>query len=450
VFAGSWSLKAAEEITSDALLEQAEVLPLLRRLVAKSLVVSIETTSVSECIEDARYGFLETIREYALERLQQSGELEMLMVRHRDWYVHFCEEAYAGMEGIEQKHWLDLLDFDHNNIRAALQHSADKASDDALLRLAGALGRFWATRGYWGEGMSWLKLALGRSEQASRGARARALEWLGQFEANTGNPEAARRLLEESAREGRMAGDRRVLSGALRKLGSIGDLAGGRALLEEALAVSRVGNIKREIAWNLCSLAANLVNSGTIDAAEPLLQESIAVGRECGDATPIVISMRILGQLHTARGAYESARIVLEEGSSLARSLNMWNQVLDIQLGDLAVAQEDWARAEDYYRQSLRVTSILAISGPIALTLRKYAAVRARRGDFRSVAQILGTVHSTALPAWNNAFNTCVADEALAGEAREALGSAVFESAWQEGEATTVQQAVATMLEGDA
>jgi hypothetical protein len=124
----------------------------------------------------------------------------------------------------------------------------------------------------------------------------------------------------------------------------MGELASGRPLIEEALEVSREGNIKREIAWNLCSLAANLVNSGMIDLAEPLLLESIAVGRECGDATPIIISMRILGQLYTAKSEYESARVVLEEGSSLARSLDMWNQVLDIQLGDLAAAQEDWDR----------------------------------------------------------------------------------------------------------
>jgi non-specific serine/threonine protein kinase len=450
VFAGGWSLKAAESITSDTLLEEAEILPLLKHLVAKSLVQPLDNTSASGRMADARYRFLETIRAYALECLQQSGEFDALQVRCRDWYVRFCEEAYVGLEGVEQKYWLDLLDAEHDNIRAVLQLSVTDSSGDALLRLTGALGRFWATRGHWREGMAWLKLALGRSEHASSGARARALEWLGQFEANSGNLETARNRLEESTREARAAGDRRVLSGALRKLGSMGDLAHGRTLIEEALAVSRVGDIRREIAWNLCSLAANLVNSGMTDSVEPLLQESIAVGRDCGDATPIVIAKRILGQLYTARGEYESAKVVLEQGSSLARSLDMWNQVLDIQLGDLAAAQEDWDRAEDHYRQSLRVTSLLAISGPMALTLRKYAALRARRGDFATVARILGTVHLTSAPAWNNAFNTSVTDEALAGVARQALGSARFESAWQEGEATTIQQTVARILKEHA
>jgi hypothetical protein len=147
-----------------------------------------------------------------------------------------------------------------------------------------------------------------------------------------------------------------------------------------------------------------------------------------------------------AKGEYASARIVLEEGSSLARSLNMWNQILDIQLGDLAAAQEDWDGAEDYYRQSLRVTSLLAIPGPMALALRKYAALRARVGDFSTAARILGTVHLTPLPAWNNAFNPSLSDKTLANVAREALGSAAFELAWQEGKATSVQQAIATIL----
>jgi tetratricopeptide (TPR) repeat protein len=446
VFADSWSLKAAEKITSDTLLEEAEVFSLLKHLVAKSLVTPLDKNSALEGLTDARYRFLETIRDYAFESLQQSSELDAVQVRYRDWYVCVCEEAYCGMEGVDQKYWLDSLDAEHNNIRTVLQHSATHLSDDALLRMSGALGRYWVTRGHWREGMSWLKLALDCNQHAASGARARALEWLGQFEANSGNREAACSLLEESTREARTAGDRRVLSGALRKLGSMGDLSRGRTLIEEALAVSRVGNIKREIAWNLCSLAANLVNSGMMDSVEPLLQESIAVGRECGDATPIVISMRILGQLYTAKGAYESAKAVLEEGSSLARSLDMWNQVLDLQLGDLAVAQENWDRAEDYYRQSLRVTSLLAISGPMVLTLRKYAALRAQRGDFTTVAQILGSVHLTSLPAWNNAFNASVTDETLASLARGALGSALFESAWQEGEATTVQQTIANIL----
>jgi predicted ATPase/class 3 adenylate cyclase len=448
VFAGGWSLDAAETVTSDALLAEEDVLPLLRSLVAKSLIVVAEgTASELDELPESRYRFLETVREYGMERLQQSGELDALRTRHREWCARLAEDAYSGMAGPDQKLWWDVLDAELNNIRAALQCSANDSTSEALVHLSGALGMFWVTRGHWREGMGWLEVALSRSEARPGRDRARVLDMVGELEALSGRVERARASLQESIDLARDAGDLRIVSGALRRLGSLGGLRTARPLLEEALAVSRSAGLNSEIAWNLKALGANLLNSGMSDVAEHLLQESIASSRECGDATAEVSASGVLGQLYAARGDFEPARRILDYGLMLAERLNLSNHILHIHLGDLAAAEQDWDRAEYFYAQCLRLTRTLGIPGPMAIVLRRLAAVRTQSGNYRSAAWILGSVCKTPSPAWNNAFDAPSADEHLANVVRQALGREAFDAAYAEGEALSVRQAATEILQ---
>ena len=451
VFAGGWSLEAAEALGADAERTGEEVLELLSRLVAKSMVL------VEEPREDeprvVRYRLLEPIRQYADEKLVEAGEAETLHTRHRDWYLSLAEQGLNGMEGADQHSWLARLALEHDNLRMALTWSEAEPSDShTLLHFAALLGRFWMMSGYVSEGVRWLELALARSDTTASSARARAAFWLGLIETGNGIIDRACPWLEESIAQARMVRDRRVLSQALRHLGlalrSTGDDATALRLIEEALAVSREEGSKREIAWNLTALAANLASAGHTEAVGPLLEESLAVGRESGDITAVLISWRSLAQLYWLRGDLARARNAAVEGLALARQLNVKGPTASLlaTLGDIASAESGWDIATDWYRQALSAANLLAAPGLTALILRRYAAMCAAHGDPRAAVRIFGATSPIhAFPAIDG-IDLQAAEDGIVAAARQALGDDEFAAAWAEGRSITLEQATAEIL----
>src|SRR5262249_30908541 len=147
VFAGGWTLEAAEAICAAEAAEPWAVVGLLTQLVEKALVI------YEERARRARYRLLETVRQYARDRLRETGEAERLRGRHRDWFLQFVEQANPGLRGSDQGEWLERLDAENDNLRAALEWSREQHEAEAGLRLLGALELFWYWRGYWAEGL---------------------------------------------------------------------------------------------------------------------------------------------------------------------------------------------------------------------------------------------------------------------------------------------------------
>jgi predicted ATPase len=450
VFAGGWSLEAAEALGVDAERRGEDVLELLSRLVAKSMVL-VEGPRENEP-NVLRYRFLETIRQYAEEKLVDVGDAALARTRHRDWYLGLAEQGLEGMEGADQKRWWDRLDLEHDNLRVALTWSAaDPNGSEALLRFAGVLGRFWFSCGYASEGIGWLEMALARSDPTPSSVRARALNWLGELEAWNGNVERARPSLEESVAQARTVGDRRVLSLALRHLSvallSTGDQAEARRRIEEAVAVSREEGSKREIAWNLSALAATLASAGDSEAIEPLLLEAIAIGRQSGDITPVLASSRSLARLYLMRGDLARARRVIHEALALAgQDVKLPIHGLLVTLGDLATAARDWDGADHWYRRALSVASLVAARGIMAQALRHYAAMCAMRGDARGAVRIFGAVSFVHDFPSSTMIDLPAAEADIVAAARRTLGEEEFAVAWVGGQSTTLEQATAEIL----
>ncbi|MCA1643976.1 MAG: tetratricopeptide repeat protein [Chloroflexi bacterium] len=451
VFAGGWSLEAAEALGADLARPEADVLELLSRLVAKSMVLVDDPCEHDRDV--LRYRYLETIRQYADEKLVESGEAESLRTRHRDWYLRLAEEAMEGMEGAEQKSWWDRLELEHDNLRAALTWSvAGPSGSEALLSLVGFLGRFWHTRGYAREGIDWLETALERTEATPSSARARVLIWLGQYEMAGGKVKRATRLLDDSIAQARAVGDRRVLSLALRQLGtgmmSIGDHGNGRRLTEEALAVSRDAGLKREIAWNLGALGGQQSGPDYSEAAEPMLLESVVIGRESGDLTPVIASMRTLGRLYWQRGDVARARDAFQEALALARDIDMKLAIsgLLVTLGDIALADRDLDKADGWYRQGLMASSRMAAAGAMAHALRHYAAICTARGDHHEAVRILGAASSVPDPPALRLVALSAGEENVSAVAREELGEDEWSAAWAQGQSLALEQAIADVL----
>ena len=193
VFAGGWTLAAAEEVCAGEGIEHRDVLDLLTSLADKSLVVPEQ--------EDAqtRYRLLETVRQYARDRLEESGGSAAVRVRHRDYYLALAEEADPKLKGAEQAEWLQRLEEEHENLRAGLEWSLAEAGTGGGLRLCGALQRFWWTRGHLSEGRQWCTRVLCKAgaEERTR-ERANVLNAAGVLAYYQGDYPAARALYEES------------------------------------------------------------------------------------------------------------------------------------------------------------------------------------------------------------------------------------------------------------
>jgi predicted ATPase/transcriptional regulator with XRE-family HTH domain len=193
VFAGGWTLEAAEAVCAGAGLDAAEVLDRLTSLVDKSLV------TVDAMAGEARYRLLETIRQYGREKLERSGEAAVIRRQHLEWHVGLAERAEPELTGPDQAVWLEKLEAEHDNLRAALEWSQVEAQGEQIgLRVAAALWRFWLVHGHLREGRRWLEGMLAGSPEAWPAVRAKALYGAGALAEDQGDYAAARAFFAES------------------------------------------------------------------------------------------------------------------------------------------------------------------------------------------------------------------------------------------------------------
>jgi predicted ATPase/class 3 adenylate cyclase len=296
VFAGGWTLEAAEAIGMGAGVEEADVFDLLAQLVNKSLVL------LEDRGEEARYRLLETVRQYARERLVAAGELAGTCDRHLAWYVALGEQAAPVFRGPQQGLWLARLEREHDNLRAALTWSTlDERRAAAGVQLAGAIWPFWWLHSHLSEGRQWLIITLASGSMAPAGLRARALHGAGQLATYQGAFGQAIALHEEALVLYRELGDQPGIARALHFLGHahIGEGSYDRARLafEESLALHRALDNKAFIATNLHGIGLALLLQGDGVQARAALEESIALASEVGDNMTLASALRELGIL---------------------------------------------------------------------------------------------------------------------------------------------------------
>jgi predicted ATPase len=268
VFAGGWDLEAAERVCFGGSVAERSVLDLLTGLIDKSWIVS-ETKAGAQ-----RYRFLETIREYSQERLKASREEADFRARHGEFFLKLAEEAETELAGSVRAAWLDRLENEYENLRAALAWClAEENGAEVGLRLAGALVLFWEVRGYLSEGRSYLAEALGK-EGAGRPMRERA----------------------------------KALNGAAVLAWMQGDSGAARALFEESLAIERTSGDPWGIAWSVHHLGHVASEQGDYEMARGLYEESLAIFRELEDPSGIAASLSDQGNVALKQGDHEAAR----------------------------------------------------------------------------------------------------------------------------------------------
>jgi predicted ATPase/DNA-binding CsgD family transcriptional regulator len=392
VFAGGWTLEAAEAVGVGEGVEEDNILDLLSWLVEKSLVVARERQE-----SGVRYRMLEPVRLYAREQLEQGGESEEVRRRHATFFLTLAEEAEPRLRGPEDREWLERLEAEHDNMRAALSWALEREEVELALRLGGALGTFWYAHGHLGEGRKWLEAMLARDCRVSVAVRVKGLEalfWLTFDQWDQDRAEAvAQEALGLSADVeigGSLAASIRVMLAGPAWVR--GDYERGKKLLEESLVLGREAGDKVMIAEALMQLAGTTDGLGDPARAKEILEEGIAMCREVGYTYRLPDFLLSLGYHLMVEGHYERGAALNEEAVAICRergykkSLNL---ALD-NLGWVALLQGDHERARTFYEESLMVCKEMGDKMIASESLDGLACVAGAQGEAERAARLFG------------------------------------------------------------
>jgi predicted ATPase/DNA-binding SARP family transcriptional activator len=450
VFAGGWTLEAAEAICPCMEIEPCDVLDLLTHLVDKSLVV------VEPRQNTIRYRLLETIRHYAYEKLNEAGEIEPVQVRHLGFYTRLVAEAEPKLLGPDQQTWLNQFELEHDNLRAALEFSQrEKGQVEAGLQIAGGLVRFWATRGYFTEGRMWLKKMLAQSQTLSPTlVRAKAFNAAAYLAYLQGDYAEARSLNEDGLEIGRAVGDLSVIASAVRGLGTVaqsqGDFALARQQYEESLALCHDAGDQWGASHCLSNLGLLAWHLGDVETARACCEQCLALRRELKDEQGIAYTLHVLGELAWSDGRHAEAESLYEESLAIKRKLDdKWGiaYLLD-SLAMVARYQGDVSRARALFVECLLIFRDLGSKRGTADMLYRLASIAATQGQFQPAAQLLGAesslrhaINAPLPPVEHEEYEHWVT------YIRAQVGEDVFQSSWTTGSAMPLAQAIQYALD---
>jgi predicted ATPase len=368
VFRGGWTLEAAETVAGSGFWvlgfgeetrnpepktqnHPCNVLDSLSELLVRSLILTEDTEA------GMRFRMLETLREFAAEQLTPDEQADLAQ-RHLYYYLSQVEAAEPQLRGAEKGDWMERLEAEHDNLRAALtwalQHDAKTA-----LRLAKPLAYFWIARGFWTEGQEWLERCLTQTSDVAIELQANALIIASYIPMHRGEHERAAALCEEALRLSRHVGYREGAASALNRLGGMafdqGDEARARAYKEESLALRRELGDKHGIGAALRSLGMMAARQGDLTRARALCEEALALERESGNKKGLAISLNDLGTVALQQGDYAQARACYTEGLSLYQGIGNKEGVamLLYGLGQVSLCQGDPKRARSLAEESL-------------------------------------------------------------------------------------------------
>jgi predicted ATPase len=447
VFAGGFTLEAAEVVAAGHDVLRSQATNLVGQLINKSLI-AVEARSENA---DTRCGMLETIREYARERLDESEETEQLRQRHRDFFIMFAEKAAPKLRGAEQFVWLDRLEIEHDNLRAAWDCAIE--SDPQLAsRLASALLDFWYMRARISEGREWLAKLLERTKHWGQSSgRAHVLGMAGRLANSQDDFATGQSLFEQVLPIARISGDKEEIAFALLSLGraatNLYDDQNAQSLFEESLAIYQELQDKWGIALTMFQLGIVASNRGQYVEAEDLLMKSLTKFQELGDAFRMGNVLNFLGELMRIQHDYERAgrfyeanlEILREHksrtGFGSATSNLAW---MSLHRGDTrrarALFEESLRRFEDRGNRSGMTHCLSGFAGILAITGKSVKAARLF-GAAEALLEHLVWGRRTYLPDMEDF-------EHYAAGVRGQLDEAAFAKAWEEGRAMTLEQAI--------
>jgi predicted ATPase/class 3 adenylate cyclase len=451
VFSGGRTLEAIEAICDAEGDLPVEAFEGVSSLVDKSLLRQEEGPG-----GEPRFVMLETVHEFAREKLQGSGEAEQIKRAHAQYFLTLAKEAHPELLGANQLQWLEKLEAEHDNMRAALSWALERNEAEVALRLGGALWWFWSVRGYYSEGRRWLEEGLAMEGRGSPESRAMALAGAGALASQQGDLDRAQEaceegleLLEHQARE-RSEAKLCLLAG----LGWVAlqreEHGQAQQLFEEGLALSREMSDTWWLASSLLDLALVSNSRGDSERATELYEESMDLFRERGDKQNLAFCLNNLGMVAYSQGDLGRATQLTEEGAALFRELGARGDVAIglYNLGWVALLQDDLGRAADLYRESLSLSWDTGLNPLVQMALEGFACVAGAKGEAQRAARLWGAAQALheAKGIPRDTDFLAEADTRISA-VRLGMGEEAWEEAWCKGRAMTLDEAVSYALE---
>lgn len=445
VFAGGWTIEAAEVVCAGDGIESLEILDLLLHLVDKSLIF-LDEQSV-----ETRYGMLETIREYAHNILVEYNEETQVHQRHAEFYAQWAERATSQIYSPMQAVWLKRLDVEQDNLRAVLGWAVN-FNPVLILKIANALADYyWYLRGTYAEGIQWYERALPSTPDAPIELRAYAMTYIAHFALQQGQ---TTQYAEEGLNLARQSDDKILLAQALDVLGATklegGDPQGAAVCFEEALPLALATQSPRILPVTFEYLGWVRVGTGDYNQAEAYFQQAANAYRASYLLNGLTESLWNLGDLAFLRGDIAKARADLNEGLSLALELQnkTWIAHISETLGRIHILDGVLDDARSLLHQSLGMHQDLGRRSCISHNLEGWARLALVQGNPQRAASLLGalTAHLNRLGMSLIPLQKLLFDQTLLA-IQQQLDNATFQSAWSAGEKMNVEQAIAFALE---
>jgi predicted ATPase len=449
VFVGGCTLEGAEAVCDAKGDLGLDVLDGMESMVDKSLAQRDEQSD-----GEPRFVMLETIREYALEKLEASGEKALTKRAHAAYCLVLAEERATEQVGTVSADWLAHYGVEHDNFRAAVEWLTETEDAEWGLRLGGALFRYWEMREYLAEGRARLdKLLKIAGAQAPTKGRSRALFAAGVLGVEQGDYAAAEALIRESMEISRQLGNAQGAAVCLNALAvsarDRGDIPSARSLFEESLTVWREVGDPKAVASAVSNLANIVRLQGDNKRARSLYAECLSIFSGLGDRAGVAWSMNYQGDVARDQGDPAAARALYEASLEIFRELgDRWGIAGTLaDLGNLASDQGNYSMAQDLYRQSIRIFQELEHKRGIARLLECFACSAAVQLEAQRSLRLAGAaaalrqnIGAPLTPAEHAKL------EASLHIARQALGSTGGGTAWSEGWALPVEKAIEEVL----
>ena len=452
VFSGGRTLEAIEAICDTKGDLPMDAFEGISSLLDKSLLRQDEGPN-----GEPRFVMLETVHEFAREKLGQSAEAEEIKRVHAQYFLTLAEEAYPELKGPDQLEWLERLEAEHDNMRAALSWASERKEVELALRLGGALSWFWSLRGYHSEGRRWLEEALAINGRGSPESRAMALAGVGALASQQGDYDRAQEACEEGLEllaheEAREASEaKRCLLACLGWMArEREDYRRATQLYEESVALSREMSDTWWLASTLSDLAVVSHDQGDYERATELYEESMDLFREEGDKQSLAFCLNNLAMLVYSQGDLGRAAQLTEESVALLRELGTRGAVSMglYNLGWMALLQDELGRAADLYTESLSLSWESGLNPLVQNALEGLACVAGAKGEAERAARLWGAAQALheakGIPRDTDFL---VEADARISAVRSGMGEEVWEEAWHKGQTMSLDEAVSYALE---
>lgn len=450
VFVAGFSLDTIEATCAGEGLEQALILDLLSSLVDKSLVVA-ETMSRPQ----ARYRLLETIREYALEKLEATGEATRLRHRHLDLFLARAEEAAPKLNDAYQQLWLNWLEGEHDNVRTALAWALESGRIEAGLRIANALTRFWEIRGYVQEGLAWFERLLDQAdEEIPVVVRVHAFSFAAFLAGFLSQASTTASYAREAVALAEAAGDAGKPLLGLALGGLLASASGGGDYQTAFTIAERSVQLFRDSSWPSFYLGMSLLVQGSLaielgyyDTARAALDESLTLARTAGDTYRIAYILRCFGELAHCEQQYAEAQSAYEQSIALLRDLGATHHDLAAplhNLGHVCLHLGDVERARALFSESMATCQAQQTpSGVLAECLIGFAALAIVRGVPAAGTRLLATAAAFGAQHGKSSWTATRREyEHYIALARTTLTEAEFQAEQAAGRALSLEQAI--------